>query len=406
MALTDKLSAIGNAIRNKTGGTELLTLDAMPTEIESIQTGGDLPEEAFLISGKCGYRFINGGWDWFVKQYGDRVITKDITTAMYMFSNSNITKLPFEINFKDGGGDCNYMFEGCQKLISISSINFKHTSYYNIAHLFYNCNQIINIGNLENLYPSEMNNMFQGCMRLRQLPEFINLNLSRIHTYPYAGSASIFNNCASLRNISEEFLKQIYGVSTSPYSVHLNNSFNSCYVLDEIRGLNPRTGIITANMFGSTNGGTFSNCHRLKNIIFDTQDDGTPYIAQWKLQAIDLSSYIGYEYNIDNHKRIVGFNSGITMDKQVTDDETYQALKNDPDWWTSDVAYSRYNHDSAVATINSLPDTSAYLAEKGGTNVIRFAGASGSATDGGAINTLTEEEIAVAAAKGWTVALS
>ena len=40
MALTDKLSAIGNAIRNKTGGTELLTLDAMPTEIEGIQTGG------------------------------------------------------------------------------------------------------------------------------------------------------------------------------------------------------------------------------------------------------------------------------------------------------------------------------------------------------------------------------
>ena len=33
MALTDKLSAIGNAIRAKTGGTELLTLDAMPNEI-------------------------------------------------------------------------------------------------------------------------------------------------------------------------------------------------------------------------------------------------------------------------------------------------------------------------------------------------------------------------------------
>lgn len=40
MALTDKLSAIGSAIREKTGGTELLTLDAMPTAIQSIQTGG------------------------------------------------------------------------------------------------------------------------------------------------------------------------------------------------------------------------------------------------------------------------------------------------------------------------------------------------------------------------------
>lgn len=40
MALTDKLSAIGSAIREKTGGTELLTLDAMPTAIQSIQAGG------------------------------------------------------------------------------------------------------------------------------------------------------------------------------------------------------------------------------------------------------------------------------------------------------------------------------------------------------------------------------
>ena len=78
-------------------------------------------------------------------------------------------------------------------------------------------------------------------------------------------------------------------------------------------------------------------------------------------------------------------------------------MKNDPDWYTLKSEYSRYNHDSAVATINSLPDTSAYLAEKGGTNTIKFIGNAGSATDGGAINTLTEEEIAVATAKGWTI---
>jgi len=45
-----------------------------------------------------------------------------------------------------------------------------------------------------------------------------------------------------------------------------------------------------------------------------------------------------------------------------------------------------------------LPDTSAY-----GTNTIKFRGAAGALTDGGAINTMTAEEIAVATAKGWTV---
>lgn len=40
MALTNKLTDIADAIRNKTGKTDLLTLEQMPIEIESIQGGG------------------------------------------------------------------------------------------------------------------------------------------------------------------------------------------------------------------------------------------------------------------------------------------------------------------------------------------------------------------------------
>ena len=40
MALIEKLSAIGDAIREKTGKEELLTLDQMATEIAGIQAGG------------------------------------------------------------------------------------------------------------------------------------------------------------------------------------------------------------------------------------------------------------------------------------------------------------------------------------------------------------------------------
>jgi hypothetical protein len=63
-----------------------------------------------------------------------------------------------------------------------------------------------------------------------------------------------------------------------------------------------------------------------------------------------------------------------------------------------DISVSRYNRNSAVNTINSLPNISL-----GSNNIVQFNGASGSSTDGGAINTMTEEEIAVAVAKGWTV---
>ena len=40
MAITDKLTAIADAIRGKTGKTDALTLDQMPGEIAGIQTGG------------------------------------------------------------------------------------------------------------------------------------------------------------------------------------------------------------------------------------------------------------------------------------------------------------------------------------------------------------------------------
>lgn len=48
MALTDKLSAIGDAIRAKTGKTDKLTLDEMPTEIASISGGGTTPANPII----------------------------------------------------------------------------------------------------------------------------------------------------------------------------------------------------------------------------------------------------------------------------------------------------------------------------------------------------------------------
>ena len=151
MALTDKLTAIGNAIRNKTGGTELLTLDAMPTEIESIQTGGTVealditangtytapdgvdgynpitvnvpqdgspPDEAFVIKNTCSYRFAYGGWNWFIDKYKNQITTQGITSLIYMFYyNNTIEEIPFELNASDYNSlDLTHIFNGCERL--------------------------------------------------------------------------------------------------------------------------------------------------------------------------------------------------------------------------------------------------------------------------------------------------
>ena len=215
-----------------------------------------------------------------------------------------------------------------------------------------------------------------------------------------------FNNNYSLRRIPSWWYKfRLNEESTAflsyTYSLYYT-LFNCCHTLDEALDIPVWRcqAAQTSNMFNNT----FQTCYRLKDFTFETNPDGSPIVAQWKSQTIDLQ--VGY-LAMDSYIRyITDYNSGITADKRVGNDTTYQALKNDPDWFTIGADYSRYDHDSAVRTINSLPDTSAYLATAGGTNTIKFKGASGSKTDAGAINTLTEAEIAVATAKGWTVTLS
>ena len=339
--------------------------------------GGDLPEKAFLITGDCRYRFANSGWDWFIENYGNRVTTSNIFGINDMFSYSSAEEIPFDINLNGTAMSMDNMFEHCSKLKVLPKINGKIKS---ARRLFFECNL------------------------LRHIPEdfFKNIDCSAMttgSTYSNGNLSNIFNQCYSLRAIPVNFLKNNHpGCDT--YNSYFSGGFSYCFSLDELRDLPLHfTSTWTNNAFSAT----FVKCQRIKSLTFE-MPDGQPAVMNWKNQTIDLSQRIGYA-DSDGKIYILHRNSGITADKEVTDDATYQALKNNPDWFTCDVAYSRYNHDSAVETINSLPDTSAYLAANGGTNTISFRGAAGSATDGGAINTLTEAEIAVAAAKGWTVSL-
>lgn len=352
------------------------TIDGYSPVTVNVPTGGaGIPSEAFSISGNCSYRFANGGWDWFIENYGDQITTSNITDVSYIFSHSKVEAIPFTINLSTSDCECKRIFEDCNYLKTLPEVSGK---------------------------PAGFSSIFYNCFRIRQIPDsWGNLDFSDISIVSYANISSIFSYCYSLRQIPVSLLLNLHNdKATNTYYKFYYGAFNYCCSLNEILNVPVDGATMTNNMFGST----FERCNRSKNIIFAT-DNGTPYTASWKNQTIDLTRAVGYNFGAGEQKYILNYNSGITEDKKVTDDTTYQTLKDDPDWWTMDKRYSRYNHDSAVATINSLPDTSAYLTTAGGTNTIKFDGNSGSATDGGAINTLTEEEIAVATAKGWTVTL-
>lgn len=366
------LTAIGDAIRTQTGGTDLIAPGDMPTQILAIEGGGTggggyEPTDAELtLTGDCQNRFANGGWDWVLREYGDKITTNGIYSMQNMFGGSNVTEIPFDINCAPNGDMiATSIFQGCNKLRSIGTIRN---------------GQFIRPGYL-----------FDNCQMLRYLPTFENTTWNS-KTEKYHAMTNMFNQCYSLRSIPEELLKELYCLYTSTSGNHYVNMFYNCYALDELRGIPvPVDAAYTSNMFGTT----FFHDWRVKDIIFDT-NNGTPYTVNWKNQTINLTQCIGYGYEY-NQSVILDFNSGITSDKLVTDAASYAALKNDPDWYTVDLAYSRYNKQSAINTINSLPITT-------GTGcTIKFKANAGSGISGGNISNLSESDIAAAAAKGWTV---
>lgn len=416
----ETLIGIADAIREKTNNTDTIK----PTEMaEAISEMAIVPSGVLHITGPCQYLFAYNHNLWLLKNYGEKLTTQDITTREYMFYNStSLEEIPFDINLSVNNFGIDYAFASCYKLKKVPAINGKMCSFkqafaecrvledipdmtfapqsnlYGSAEaVFKNCYQLKRAPYIYNLYPDDMDEFFSGCQNLQTMPEDYTdtWNWNRQHNYQYGYGGAIFYNCYSLRRVPMTMLHNLWNIYSSSHSNMYYQLFTYCYSLDEVKELGVSSASLTSNVFSST----FFWCSRLKDFTFQTNEDGTPQTAKWKSQTIDLSQYVGYS-KANYEKYILNYNSGITADKQVFDDATYQALKDDPDWFSVDVAYSRYNHDSAVNTINSLPDCSAT-----GTNTIKFKGIAGSATDGGAINTLTEEEIAVATAKGWTVSL-
>ena len=381
--LNDTKSAIKDAIVAK--GVSVADDASFRSYAESIAAiegggGGGVEVEPIVLTGAQSYGCAGDIATAYIKLFGDSITTSKLTHTDYMFSNSKLEYIPFELNYSD-------------------------VNYNNISYLFAYCNNLKEIPKMNNIKPNGLGSLFTSCYKLKELPADITdwFDWTYIDTLSntYGGSRqSSFNYCFSLRSFPMDFLA--HGNPKSSYASSIYYYlFYHCYALDEVIGLPfPHyNATYTSNAFQNT----FIQCGRLKRITFAMNEDGTPKAVDWKNQTIDLTD-IGFNYMTGDILSNTDA-TGITADKRVTDDATYQSLKNDPDWWTTDYKYSRYNHDSAVETLNTLPDTSAYLASAGGTNTIRFKGAAGSKTDGGAINTLTEEEIAVAAAKGWTVSL-
>lgn len=372
------LTNIANAIRAKGNTTSVYKPGEMAAAISNLSTSTStyVPTDEDLTFRNCRSRYLFTGnqFSWIFNNYKDKKIrfTGDCSSTQSLFYGCEQEDLS------------NVIFEDCH------SNNDPKNGGLGLAEL---------LDSSKTKYPPKIKNCdirslvgaFRRANGLKTLPSFENCTIA------YFGGCIPINQmiCYShlLEDVNFDLSKTIKLRDTNSYASFYQEFIQKCWNLKSIVFSLPtvQESPVTYNQFRQF----VTDCNRLRHLKFKNY---LPSL-QMKSQVIDMSVEIGCLYTDDD----IHHPDFFSEDKKITDDASYQALKDDPDAWTKMPEYSFYNHDSAVETINSLPDTSVYLAENGGTNTIKFTGNAGSKTDGGAINTMTAEEIAVATAKGWTV---
>lgn len=402
----ETLSSIGNAIRSKTGKNGLIAPGDMPEEIESIEGGGgsSLPSEITLNEADAGSYFF--GYDR-ANPYLDtstpvKVNFHRLSNGVYANPNIENANL-FELNsISSNKLYIQSLFASCTNLKRVKSSG--ETGLVNInPNIAFDASLAQSIG---------FGTLFSGCYSLvdanglftnetaleRCIDSYVLGNTTGAYFY------AIFQNCYALREIPTWFkkLKSTKTTTVIPSSscYVFQNCFRSCYSLDEATDIpitfKSLSGTVTTNLFS----GAFYYAGRLKRITFETPTSGgSAFVAPWQNQTIDLvyTGWIHSDYEADFLKY-----SNITSSKKVANSVDYNKLKNDPDWYTCNASYSRFNRASAVELFNSLPNTKSYVTSSA-PNTIKLWYYGGESTDGKGMNTLSSSEIAIATAKGWTV---
>ena len=377
-----KIDLTADTVSPSTLALGITAHDKTGTIITGTMSGGGAGIEDLRFSGDFSYFDYNGRLDNLIKNNFDNVKLggwtqngefKGVSSLYKAFYGSSLTKIPSITII--GNVDAREVFSGCVNLIQLPTIQ---SSTYN---------KIV-----------DWNGMFSNCASLTNVLQD-SLSPSMGYEGAYKSMEYCFENCINLKTMNDTGI-----------FVHSNNYkgvFENCCQLSEIVGLYVPPGGISYSLTFLSNKftDTFKNCVMLSKFTFATFADD----YEWKSQVLDFTT-CGYDTTNDHTYATNSWatKKSFTFDsaKQVTDATTYNQLKDTADWWTADVAYSKYDRQSAIATINSLPDTSAYIASKGGINTIKFKKGAGSAKgDLYNMSNLTAEEIAVATAKGWTVSL-
>ena len=188
MSFAEKMTAIADAIRGKTGKTEKLSLDEMATEINEISTGE---------------RDINPEWtDWsYFCQYRESLATKlkygdtskgTIFKGMFRYCRTLNSAPALDTS---NGTDFSYMYSSCNKLNSAPALDTSNGT--NFSYMFGDCFAIKTAPALDTSNGTNFSSMFAYDSIITTIPQ---LNLTKATSS--SSLSNMFISCSALADLN------------------------------------------------------------------------------------------------------------------------------------------------------------------------------------------------------------
>jgi surface protein len=189
VTLTKLFTQIANAIREKKGTVGTIIASNFPNEILEIGGGDNTPIE--VTQSYTSSSSPNGGN---VTQFIKKINPVKMTKGGCNFLFNYFKELEdIEIEFTTKVTSTRHMFNYCQKLKKITTINFDTSIATDMERTFGDCRALTEIPQMDTSNATNMNYMFLNCYELESIPQ---LNTSNVIYMD-----SMFSNCKKITTI-------------------------------------------------------------------------------------------------------------------------------------------------------------------------------------------------------------
>ena len=394
------------------------SVDNLPTSISFYNITTVISVERLSTSNVTNMRSMFYGCSGLTSLNVSRFDTSNVTTMYGMFQScSNLTSLDLSSFDTSNVTDMGFMFKSCSKLTSLDISGFDTSNVTNMGDMFSGCRILasLDVDNFDTSNVTNMENMFQNCNNLTSL------DVSGFDTSSATGMRSMFSGCNNLISLD------VSGFDTS-------NVTTMYYMFSECRNLTSLdlSSFDTSNV--TTIHGMFQNCNNLTSLdlsSFDTSKiTSMQYMFQGcsRLTSLDLGSFntsnvTNMEYtfqscsqltslNVSNFNttNVTGMNSMFYGCSQLTSlDLSSFDISNVTDMGGMFIDCSALIELDSMQNISTGLDLSSTILDATSLldviNNLATISTNKKLTLGSTLLAkLTEDQIAIATNKGWTVA--